>query len=405
MCAKQDEKVESKLFAKSFLTSKSNADYYYLDNKETDYKISSGSLILDDMIGLLPPCLLRLFGASGGGKTSCILSYLKNFLTVVPESKGVYFKTEGRFSDTLKKNAGVKFVSNPEDWEIGTCLIVETNFYEGVFNFIDSLIKLKDNEEKYFFVIDSIDGLIRYDDNQKGFDEASKVAAGATLATLAMKRFAVPLHARGHYWAIISQQRSKVTIGYVHEEKQMKLDSSGGNALIHFPDVILEFFPVEVAKQYFPSNDSSLEPARAASVKDFSSMKKDVPYGHLARGCVKKSDANVQNLPFEYPVRYDRAPGESIWWEREVMLKLLADNWISGSGPMVAPIEYFNDILEKYGIERVPNIRGKVAMERRLQENGALELFRKLFAKEIAEKNKYDESGKHIGYEILDELA
>lgn len=390
-------------FAKNFIKSKDNSIYYYSD-AESDYRISSGSLILDDMIGMLPPCLFRLYGASGGGKTSCVLSYLRSFLSTVPKSKGVYFKSEGRFSDTLRKNAGVKFVSNPMDWKAGTCLIIETNFYEGVFNFIDGLVKTPKNLDKYFFIIDSIDGLIKYDDSQKGFDEASKVAAGATLATLAMKRFAVPLHAKGHYWAIISQQRAKVSIGYVHEVNQMKLDCSGGNALAHFPDVILEFLSVDVNKQYFPSNDSSLEPARAASVRDFASSKKDVPYGHLARGYIRKSDTNVQNLPFEYPVRYDRAPGESIWWERETMLKLIADGWLN-VGTSVTPNEDFNSILGKYSIPTFSSIRGKAKAERDLLESGALKLFRDLFQKEISEKNKFDENGKHIGYTIIDELV
>lgn len=390
-------------FAKNFIKSKDNSVYYYSDSN-AEYRISSGSLILDDMIGMLPPCLFRLYGASGGGKTSCVLSYLRSFLSVAPSSKGVYFKSEGRFSDTLKRSSGIKFVTKPEDWKTGTCLIIETNFYEGVFNFIDGLVKTPNNPDKYFFIIDSIDGLIKYDDSQKGFDEASKVAAGATLATLAMKRFAVPLHAKGHYWAIISQQRTKVSIGYVHEVNQMKLDCSGGNALAHFPDVILEFLSVDVNKQYFPSNDNSLEPARAASVRDFSSSNKDAPYGHLARGYIRKSDTNVQNRPFEYPVRYDREPGCSIWWERETMLKLIADGWII-IGNSVTPNDDFNVILEKYNIPTFNGVRGKAKAEKELLESGALKLFRDLFQREIAEKNKFDEDGRHIGYTIIDELV
>lgn len=398
------EKDPSIEFAKNFIKDKGNSVFYYKKSRESDYRISSGSLILDDMIGLLPPCLFRLYGASGGGKTSCALSYLRNFLSTVPNSKGVYFKSEGRFSDTIKRNAGIKFVDDLEDWSLGTCYIMETNFYEGVFNFIQGLTNTPNNSQKYFFIVDSIDGLIRYDDSKKSFDEASKVAAGATLSTLAMKQFATPLNAKGHYWAVISQQRSKVSIGYVHEVNQMKLDCSGGNALTHFPDVILEFLSVDVNKQYFPSNDSSLEPARAASVRDFSSSKKDIPYGHLSRGYVKKSDTNVQNLPFEYPVRYDRAPGESIWWERETMLKLIADGWLI-VGATVTPNDDFNTILEKYGIPTFSSIRGKAKAERELLESGALKLFRDLFLKEIAEKNKFDENGRHIGYTIIDELV
>lgn len=399
----QNEKDPSIEFIKNFIKDKENSIYYYGDSNKSDYRISSGSLILDDMIGLLPPCLFRLYGASGSGKTSCVLSYLRNFLTTVPNSKGVYFKSEGRFSDTLKRGSGVKFVDKAEDWLEGTCLIIETNFYEGVFNPIQGLINTPKNSQKYFFIIDSIDGLIRYDDSKKSFDEASKVAAGATLATLAMKQFATPISAKGHYWAIISQQRSKVSIGYVHEVNQMKLDCSGGHALTHFPDVILEFLSVDVNKQYFPSNDNTLEPARAASIRDFSSSKKDEPYGHLARGYVRKADANVQNRPFEYPVRYDRMPGESIWWERETMLKLIADSWIA-IGTSVTPNDYFNIILEKHGIPIFNGVRGKAKAEKELLDSGALKLFRDLFRKEISEKNKFDDDGKHIGYTIIDEL-
>ena len=50
-----------------------NKDDHYNFEEETNYKVSSGSLLLDiEMNGGVRPGIVRMSGASGAGKTSCI---------------------------------------------------------------------------------------------------------------------------------------------------------------------------------------------------------------------------------------------------------------------------------------------------------------------------------------------
>ena len=63
-----------------FLADKDNKKYHYNDHKELNYKISSGSLNLDLALdGGLPAGVHRFTGVNEGGKTSCALSFAKNF--------------------------------------------------------------------------------------------------------------------------------------------------------------------------------------------------------------------------------------------------------------------------------------------------------------------------------------
>ena len=56
-------------------------DHYNFENTP-DYTVSSGSLLLDiEMGGGIRPSIIRASGVSEGGKTSCALSFARNFQT------------------------------------------------------------------------------------------------------------------------------------------------------------------------------------------------------------------------------------------------------------------------------------------------------------------------------------
>ena len=59
---------------------KQNKDYHYNFESEHDYTVSSGSLLLDvEMGGGIKPGVIRSTGVTEGGKTSCGLSFARNF--------------------------------------------------------------------------------------------------------------------------------------------------------------------------------------------------------------------------------------------------------------------------------------------------------------------------------------
>lgn len=69
--------------------------------KSKEYKVSTGSLILDSVISM-GTGIHRLTGFSGSGKTSEALQILKNTLDSIENSKGIYVKAEGRLSREIQ---------------------------------------------------------------------------------------------------------------------------------------------------------------------------------------------------------------------------------------------------------------------------------------------------------------
>ena len=163
---------------------KAHKEDHYNFEDSIDYKISSGSLQFDmHLEGGFGPGLHRFTGVNEGGKTSESLQVMKNFLKTLPKSRGLYVKAEGRLGPELQKRSGVKFVFSPEEWVDGTCFVFESNIYETVMGLIRQLITNNEEKIKYCFILDSVDGLIRKDDLEKNFEESTKVAGGAVVAS------------------------------------------------------------------------------------------------------------------------------------------------------------------------------------------------------------------------------
>ena len=180
--AKEADKLNVNQKLANFL--KTNQSDHYNYEEEINYKISSGSLMVDFALsGGFGPGLHRFTGMNEGGKTSEALEVMKNFLKTVPNSRGFYIKAEGRLSPDMQKRSGVDFTTDPDKWENGNCFVFECNVYETVVQALRE--RVFDNEEgiKYCFLLDSVDGLITKNDMEKTFEESRKVAAGAVLAS------------------------------------------------------------------------------------------------------------------------------------------------------------------------------------------------------------------------------
>ena len=107
-----------------FLNDKENADKHHNFEEEVDYKVSTGSLMLDiGTGGGLGPGLHRFCGINEGGKTSEALEVCRNFLSSVPNSRAMLVKAEGRLSPEMKKRCGVDFINDPSEWKNGNCFV------------------------------------------------------------------------------------------------------------------------------------------------------------------------------------------------------------------------------------------------------------------------------------------
>jgi RecA/RadA recombinase len=348
---------------KSFL--KQNKESHYNFEETIDYRVSSGSLIFDYKLGGgLGTGLHRFVGMNEGGKTSCALQFMKNFLDTQKDGKGFYIKAEGRLSKEMIERSGVKFVFSEDEWVKGTCFVFESNIYETVFDALRLLVGKNDEKNRYFFLLDSVDGLIRKGDLDKTFEESQKVAGGAVIAADLMKRMSISLQKRGHICIFISQVRADIKLDPYSKAPIRQTSATGGNALLHFANWIIEFEPRF-------KGDLILQDEKA----NYDEYKN--PYiGHVVKITVKKSTNEKTNSVIKYPIRYGRKNGTSNWIEKEIFDFLLMWNFAEQKGAWINFEEDFLNILKDAGFTDFPEkIQGSAKFENLMNDNEALKKF------------------------------
>ena len=357
---------------------KANKEDHYNFEEEIDYKVSSGSLQLDLQLGGgFGPGLHRFVGINEGGKTSESLEVMKNFLNDLPNTKAVYFKAEGRLSPEMKERSGVKFVYNAEDWQEGTCFVFESNIYETVVDLMRQLVTKNPEKTKYCFLLDSVDGLITKNDLDKNFDESAKVAGGAVIAATFMKKMAISLAKRGHMAIFVSQVRADIKLDPYTKAPIRQTSATGGNALLHFANFIIEFEPRF-------RDDLILKDPTNKKVSE-----KNPPIGHFAKITVKKSPNETTNRTLCYPIRYGRKNGTSIWIEKEIVDLLYAWEFVNKKGAWINGSDEFIEMLAEAGFDedvlKFP-IQGDAKLFSIIEENNELSKFLiKFFKKAINE--------------------
>jgi len=325
-----------------------NKKFFYNDLEEPTYVISSGSLKLDiQMGGGLRPGVIRLTGVTEGGKTNCALSFARNFLTTVENSYVIYFRAEGRLTDEILNRQGL--LNHPR------LQIVKGNVYEKVIGFIANQVKNNPHQARYLFVVDSADAMIPIGDLDKKPEEANKVSGGALLTSDMLRRMANMFIAFGHICIIISQKRDQVTISQYAKSDPRITNASGGNALLHYSDWILEF-----QHRYF--SDLILS----------NPEEKDSMVGHLCKIIFRKSPNEKSFTKVDYPIRYGRENGKSIWVEREIFDILVAFAMLvktAEKSAWLTLVEPERVLLKEAGLEFPEKIQGESTTIEFLEQN------------------------------------
>lgn len=330
-------KEEKTITAEQILSSimEAHKDEHLNDLPDVFYKVSSGSLNLDYALnGGFGPGIHRFMGVTEGGKTSEALDVMRNFFKqFAGASKGLFIKAEGRLSPELRKRTGMTFVSKVEDWKDGTIFVLECNIYEVAAKAISKLCT-EMRDVKLCIILDSVDGLITRGDKEKDFGEATKVAGGAVVAGLLMKHLGAYVSKLGHMLIIISQVRAKVETGYSSEPSR-QVSATGGNALQHSADVMIEFWTQTNADQILEKDGEQPD------------IHKNRILGHYANARIKKSTNESTRYNIKYPIRHG-VIGGSIWIEREIMEMLMnfsyikkAGSWLSVTSDLVTEVNEF----------------------------------------------------------------
>jgi RecA/RadA recombinase len=304
---------------------KDHKDEHLNFEKEPQYVVSSGSLLLDiEMSGGIRPSIIRASGVSEGGKTSCALSFAKNFQETEENGMVVYIKSEGRLSPEMIDRSGL-------DTSAEKLFIYKSNIFESVLQLMRELIMNNPTECKYFFIIDSMDAMVPKKDLEKGFDDADKVAGGSVLSSTFLKKMALSLSTKGHICFMISQVRSKVSLNQYEKTDPKLTNASGGNALLHYSDWILEFQP-RYGGDMIPPKD-------------------DKPEGHYCKIIFRKTANEKTGTVVRYPIKYGRSGGKSIWVEYEVLLMLLQWKMAEAKGAWIIVADELVKEMNEAGLE------------------------------------------------------
>jgi recombination protein RecA len=332
-------KVGSREFTEAFF--RSNKEYHYnFEERAEDYLVSSGSMILDKVIGGgFGAGLHRFIGANEGGKTNEALHVMFNMLNSMNDSKGLFVMAEGRLNSDIKKRSGIKFVYDPAEWEVGTCLVFECHVMDTMVDLLRGLIRNNPDREKFCIVIDSMDGLITKEDLEKSSSEARKVAGGALMTSDFLKRISLGMSKFGHMCIMVSQVRANINISaYAKQDPNNQTNSSGGNAILHYPDWILEFQKQNKSDKILEKPDQQITPDNKI-------------YGHNAKVLICKSTNETTGQVVKYPIKHGRINGKSIWIEREVVDMLLMWGYIERSGSWFKFDEEVMDYIKEKNLE------------------------------------------------------
>lgn len=341
---------------------KSEKDNHFNFEENFYYKVPCSSLLLTSALGGgLTPGAHRFIGVTTGGKTSCALDFMYRFLNSPSpkkrERRGVYIRSEGRLSEEIKKRSGVKFVTDWDKWEAGTCFVFETNIFETVFAFKKLCLNMEGQE--FFFITDSTDGLIRKDDYGKSEGEAQTVAGGALITSVFLKQVGLKMTKRGHIDVYISQYRDQVKTNKYDTSPPKLGNASGARSLEHQANIVLQFCNRH-------KGDNIVDGGKVV--------------GHYAKCKILKTD-NENYGEVVYPIRYGQVNAKSVWLSKEIADMILQWELVKKSASWLILDEAFiSELSEKFGKERVPEkIQGFDKLSSWIEENADIQEY--LFTK------------------------
>lgn len=367
--AKKDDKKENKdndeknLSPKEILAAQLNShkEDHYNNDKEVDLeKISSGSLLLDMRLGggFDAGGLQRFVGFTEGGKTSESLEVAKNFLKNVKKSRALLVKAEGRLSKEMQERSGLKFVWSFDEWEEGTCFVLETNVYELIVGIMRDLVVNNPDKNRYCFILDSMDGLILKSDMDKEITEAARVAGAPALTKKFLQRLAIAMNKFGHLCIMIGQVSAKIEIDPYAPKDTRQISATGGNAAMHFSNWILQFEPRNKGDMIVDDPKAPLDPI------------KNKIHGHWAKVIIKKSPNESSNMVIQYPIKYGRKDGTSIWVEREIVDLLFMWELLEKKGSWIKIVQGLRDeVKENTKVELPEQIQGIETCYKLLEDN------------------------------------
>lgn len=355
----------------AILNTKENKEDHFNFEEAVTWKISTGSLLLDAAVGGgITPSLIRLCGPNNEGKTPQALEICRNFLSEIPKSRVVWILAEGRLSKENRERCGMKFVTSAEEWTDGSVFILESNVYDLIINVIKDLVLNNEENIRYCFVIDSMDGLILKRDKETNPVDASKVAGTQVISKKLLQSLSIGMFKHGHLMIAISQITSEIKIDQYAKTAPRGGMFSGGNALLHWADFILEYSSSNLSDYILDNPSGKMNDGKSKAI------------GKYSKVMIQKSttEATRKNL-IQYPIKFGKKPS-GIWVEYEILDCLLMWDLVVAKGAWITVDDSLIEELKNSNIEMPKQHQGRENFRKWLEENEAASkyLFNKLKA-------------------------
>lgn len=363
MAAKKKEdnsnQSDSKDMLSSFLDSHEDTHFNFVQPNET--VISSGSLGLDSLITVRSGSFVRLGGkGSELGKTSQCFVFAGNYMKVMPKSKTLFIKAEARLGPDMKERTGLTFVSNPNDWEIGTVFVFSCNVFETIASLIETLVpKMHEAGERLCIILDSLDGVILKDDKEKdlwGGTENVKVAGVPSLTKILFKRLALKIVHYDVLFLITGQYTSEIKLDPYAKTPPRQSDGSGGSAINHQSDITLSYLPRYGSDYILENQKEKPDPVKNKTLGVYATIE------------VKKSSTEVTGQKIRIPIKKGRK-GCAIWVEKELVDMIVAFEMISRKGGWYSFSENIIELAKKDGLELQVQHQGMASVYDYIENN------------------------------------
>ena len=295
---------------------------------------------------------------------------MRNFFLTVPNGRGLYVKAEGRLSPEIQKRSGIKFVFDTDQWKDGTGFVLETNTYDLVVNIMRQLVFAEDKKTRYFFLLDSMDGLILKSDLEKEITDKDKVAGAPALTKKFLQRCSSAMNKFGHICIMIGQVAAKIEIDPYAQKEVRQITATGGNAALHFANWIIQFEHRNQSDLILERPNERPDPIKNKII------------GHWCKIILKKTPNEKSNVMIKYPICYGRTGGTSVWRELEIIDIMLIYGLMVKKGAWINISEELVKEAAQNKIELKEQYNGVTAFRVYLEENTDLTewLFNKLKA-------------------------
>lgn len=336
----------------ALLNDKRFKDTHYNNIETPRWLVSTGSIMLDYALSHdgsmgIGSQILKITGDEGTGKTSFCLGLAKNFQDLGDNFFVVCFNAEGRLNDTIIHRSDLNLSENK--FKMIHCNIAET-----VFGIVRELVQNNEKNRRYCFIIDSLDALVRLEDNSKDYTESARIAGVPLISKTFCKTTSLPI-TKGNHLLLITGQTIANIGGSVHGPKSI---STGGKAVKFFSTTMLEVKPVW-------TDTIIWENPGAGKISD-----KGKRLGHYFQVEIKKAIAEKAGETLQIPIRHGSAPGKAIW--KEIEIKDLMMSWDLLKGGAAGRYELAESLVKELTdnkIEHQVKFVGESSILEYLEEN------------------------------------